>query len=264
MANKAQNDSQQIADGAGRRRKLEPSLSRRRRSRLQPLRVKEPAHPAVPAERQRLDLATVSPARVGNTAPADNRTDNRTAVATLTAEPSQAELITSMQTELRRVGCFSGALDGEWNAASRHSLSLFTRYAGTTFDVKIAAINVLDSIKPKQSRVCPLECARGYKADGDRCTQIVCGDGSFINDDNQCEKRRYKSSKIVTSDRDVPRERERQVPAHTQANAGSGRTGGSGQVYCDSSICRPVARGCHLEYRGGGGPGNSANAEVCN
>jgi hypothetical protein len=35
-------------------------------------------------------------------------------------------------------------------------------------------------------------------------------------------------------------------------------------VFCNSGGCRPVSRGCHLEYRGGGGPGNDANAEVCN
>jgi hypothetical protein len=35
-------------------------------------------------------------------------------------------------------------------------------------------------------------------------------------------------------------------------------------VYCDAYLCRPVQRGCHLEYRGGGGAGNNANAEVCN
>jgi hypothetical protein len=37
--------------------------------------------------------------------------------------------------------------------------------------------------------------------------------------------------------------------------------GGSGQIYCDYSSCRPVARGCHLEYDSGG---NIANPEVCN
>ncbi|MGY3693922.1 hypothetical protein ACVIGA_004002 [Bradyrhizobium sp. USDA 3240] len=41
--------------------------------------------------------------------------------------------------------------------------------------------------------------------------------------------------------------------------------GGSGQIMCDAYLCRPVRRGCHLEYRGGGGPGGpGGNVEVCN
>jgi hypothetical protein len=41
--------------------------------------------------------------------------------------------------------------------------------------------------------------------------------------------------------------------------------GGGGGMTCDvMNNCRPVAKGCHIEYRGGGGPGNVVNAEVCN
>jgi len=31
-------------------------------------------------------------------------------------------------------------------------------------------------------------CEHGYKADADRCTKITCATGSFLNDDNECEK----------------------------------------------------------------------------
>ena len=98
-----------------------------------------------------------------------------------------------MQTELRRVGCLTGAADGEWNAASQRSLTLFNRHAGTKLDVKPASLDTLDAIKQKPSRVCPLVCEHGFKADGDRCSKIVCAEGSFLNDDNECEKRRGKT-----------------------------------------------------------------------
>jgi hypothetical protein len=53
-----------------------------------------------------------------------------------------------------------------------------------------------------------------------------------------------------------------------QASAGGygaavGHATASPQIICNASSCRPVQRGCHLEYRGGGGPGNEANVEVC-
>ena len=82
-----------------------------------------------------------------------------------------------MQTELRRVGCLSGAADGNWNAASQRSLTQFNRYAGTKLDTKLASTDALDAIKQKTSRVCPLVCEHGFKADGDRCVKITCAGG---------------------------------------------------------------------------------------
>ncbi|RRB89731.1 caspase family protein, partial [Escherichia coli] len=104
----------------------------------------------------------------------------------------EADVVKSVQTELRRVGCLTGAVDGDWNAASQRSLTLFNRYAGTRLDVKAASVDTLDAVRLKQSRVCPLVCEHGYRADGDRCTTIVCAEGSFLNDDNECEKRRER------------------------------------------------------------------------
>ena len=58
-----------------------------------------------------------------------------------------------------------------WNAASQRSLTLFNRYAGTKLDAKTASLDTLDAIKLKSSRVCPLVCEHGYKADGERCNE---------------------------------------------------------------------------------------------
>jgi hypothetical protein len=91
---------------------------------------------------------------------------------------------------LRRVGCLTASADGEWNAASQRSMALFNRHAGTKFDVKLASLDALDAIKLKSSRVCPLVCEHGFKPAGDRCSKITCAEGSFLNDDNECEKRR--------------------------------------------------------------------------
>jgi hypothetical protein len=122
---------------------------------------------------------------------------NETSVAALTAGPPPAEpadITKSVQIELRRVGCFIGTADGEWNAASQRSLALFNRRAGTRLDLKRASVDTLDAIKLRQSRVCPLSCEHGFEADGDRCSKIVCKEGSFLNDDNECEKRHGKTT----------------------------------------------------------------------
>ena len=65
--------------------------------------------------------------------------------------------------------------------------------------------DTLDAIKQKTSRVCPLVCEHGYKVDGDQCAKIVCAEGAFLNDDNECEKRREKKQ-VATRDRPEARQ----------------------------------------------------------
>jgi uncharacterized caspase-like protein len=221
------------------------------------------------ADKAAADQAAAAPAA----APADK--DKAVDVAALSTGSPQDDITKSVQTELRRVGCLTGAADGEWNTASQRSLTLFNRYAGARFDTKVANVETLDAIKLKSSRVCPLVCERGYKADGDGCTRIVCAEGSFLNDDNQCEKRREKKPVAKRDSGDRPARRERaerptrdrpdvRIPRPLASSGG----GGGGQVVCDRGGCRPVARGCHLEFRttAQGGPyeGGGGNVQVCN
>ena len=201
--------------------------------------------------------------------------------------PSPAEIAKSVQTELRRVGCLTGAADGEWSAASQRSLTLFNRYAGTKLDIKLASLDTLDAINLKPTRVCPLICEHGFKPDGDHCSKIVCAEGSFLNDDNECEKRRTRTPTAKRDETPQPTGR-----ANARPMTGSGRTPtarrdedvrpdrlvrerprpearpqASGQIVCDVGGCLPVARGCHIEYKttAQGGPyeGGGGNVQVC-
>src|SRR5262249_27114881 len=113
-------------------------------------------------------------------------------LASLSSAAQQADVTKSVQSELRRVGCLSGDADGNWNTTSQRSLTLFNRYAKTQLDTKLASTDALDTIKTKTSRVCPLVCDHGFKAQGETCVKIVCAEGSFLNDDNECEKRGEK------------------------------------------------------------------------
>jgi uncharacterized caspase-like protein len=226
----------------------------------------------VAADKAPADQAAAAPV-VTAPAPADKTTN----LAALTTGSPQVDVVKSVQTELRRVGCLTGNVDGDWNAATQRSLTLFNRYAGTRLDARTASLDTLDAVKLKQARVCPLVCEHGYKADGDRCSKIVCAEGSFLNDDNECEKSREKKplAKRDTDDRSSRRDRtlratrERLEPSaavpRPQASARS--DSGRGQVVCDNTGCRPVAHGCHLDYRGGGGVptfAGAGNVQVCN
>ena len=233
---------------------------------------------AAEAERQRVATATPATDKAADLmAAADDAGANNAAagptpkkvqgenLAMVSAAPTQADIAKSVQTELRRVGCLRGAADGEWNAASQRSMELFNRHAGTRFDIKLASTNALDAIKLRPSRVCPLICERGFKADGDRCSRIVCAEGSFLNDDNECEKRR--PSKSPTAKRDDGDRPDRATRDRPKPEASTAKPQASGQIVCSTGGCRPVARGCHLEYKtfSQGGPfeGQGGNIEVC-
>ncbi|WLA67909.1 caspase family protein [Bradyrhizobium diazoefficiens] len=172
------------------------------------------------------------------------------AVAPTTTPPAMSpqEGTKLVQSELRRVGCLTAAADGDWNASSQRSLTLFNKYAGMTFDTKLASFDVLDAIKAKPGRVCPLVCDHGFKADGDACVKIACRAGYRVNGDNECEKVQDKKP-VATRDeakRDQERRQTESAPTKQQA---------SGQIFCDMQGCRPVPKGCQLEYRGGIGNG---------
>jgi Caspase domain len=192
--------------------------------------------------------------------PAIERTKG-SSLASLNAGPPQAELVKSVQTELRRVGCMSADADGEWNAESQRSLALFNKNAGTKFDVKLASLEALDAIKLKPSRFCPLICEHGFKADGDHCSKIVCAKDSVLDEDNDCVKRRAKTPTAKREPNQRPNRAAQGQPRPVTPQA-------SGQIVCNDQLCHPVQRGCHLEFRtsdkGGSRMGGGSNVEICN
>jgi hypothetical protein len=166
---------------------------------------------------------------------------------------------------LRRVGCNTGAVDGNWNAASQRSLDLFNKHTGMKLDVKNASADALDAVKGKTNRVCPLVCDHGFRADGDRCAKITCRAGYEVGDDNTCEKIEVK--KPVAKREELKRERQERAKTEVAPS----KPQASGQNICDGAGCRPVQRGCRLvEKTGlertatGGFGGGSALKEVCN
>jgi len=202
---------------------------------------------AAAAEQKR--AATESAAADKASVPAPAPADKSVNVASLAAGPPQADVTKSVQSELRRVGCLTGSADGNWSNSSQRSLSQFNRYAGTRLDTKVASVDTLDTIKLKSSRVCPLVCEHGFQADGDRCTKIVCAEGSFLNDDNECEKRRAKrpvaarerpESRRVLEARPVPQATKRVYITGSQAPGGAG-IGANGRPLTGQDR----ATGCH-------------------
>jgi uncharacterized caspase-like protein len=131
----------------------------------------------------------------------------------------QADITRLLQAHLKRVGCNSGNVDGKWDDSSRKALELFNKNAQTQFDIKLASLDALDAVRNKPDRVCPLICARGQRTEGDRCVQIGCGSGYFLNSSGSCEKRHEPAPKARTATKN---------PAPQPRSGSSGSSGGCG------------------------------------
>jgi len=232
----------------------------------------------------RSSIQSAAPATAGSPPPVAQPPAQQTASLTPPPAPpvnpalSAVEIAKSVQTELHRVGCYGGSADGDWDKASRASLEKFNRYAGTSLNVKLASLGTLDAIKGKTARVCPPICRHGYRANGDACVKITCGEGKILNGDNECVVRKERPAPFASRDRDEPRPRragrgrfddEMEPPVDAPRLPGRGDVIPSSPRYvCGDNSCRPVRRGCHIEYRttaqGGSVMGGGSNVEICN
>jgi len=80
-----------------------------------------------------------------------------------------AALILSAQRELRRLGCFKGEEDGRLSEATTSAIERYLAQKGRpSSDVRVTDGLVAD-LRDEPRRVCPLGCARGEHAEGDRC-----------------------------------------------------------------------------------------------
>lgn len=183
-------------------------------------------------------LATLAPA------------EQRLEATRMPSVPSAEEIARLLQTELRRVGCNTGAVDGKWNAAAQKSLELFNKGAGTTLDTKVASLDTLDFVRSKSARICPLICEHGYKADGDICTRITCEPGFEIGDDNNCVR---VNPKKPSAKRDT---RPGELQPANRPPVGSGDQDILHR--CGATSCSMALRGCIRKVGIMGG-----NPEIC-
>ena len=87
---------------------------------------------------------------------------------TTTSPTDPHELARALQFELKRVGCFYGAVNGEFDDATRSAWHDFTRRTAIAMSDDLSS----DSIKAVRGidrRVCPLACGTGEHGEGERC-----------------------------------------------------------------------------------------------
>ena len=98
-------------------------------------------------------------------------------------------LVAEIKKELQRVGCYGGSLDGKWTTAeTTSSVQKFVKYANLPSLPPEPALELLEALRGKSERVCPVICSARQVLVGERCVPKSCPRGSILNADGDCER----------------------------------------------------------------------------
>lgn len=93
---------------------------------------------------------------------------------------ARAKLVRNLQTELKRVGCYVGEVDGDWGAASKRAITEFLHKVNATLPTDTPDYILLTLIQGHVDRACGVECpsGQGLAADGRCVANVVAGHGT--------------------------------------------------------------------------------------
>jgi uncharacterized caspase-like protein len=102
---------------------------------------------------------------------------------------SGSALIREIKKELQRVGCYLGLTDDRWPTPdAKEAAQKFARFARVGVRTADPSIELLEAVRAKSGRVCPLECgARQVEMDG-RCVIKTCADGLVLDLNGHCKR----------------------------------------------------------------------------
>jgi uncharacterized caspase-like protein len=89
------------------------------------------------------------------------------------AETPRPDLARDIMLELQRLGCVTGKVDGNWGPSARAAVNRFNRYARTALDPEIPTSATQTALRARDTRICPLECGRGFRVEDDTCVAIA-------------------------------------------------------------------------------------------
>lgn len=76
-------------------------------------------------------------------------------------QPSQSDLAVALHRELKRVGCYTGAVEAEWSAPSRAAMTAFNARVNATLPVARPDFILLTLVRGHAERACGAPCASG-------------------------------------------------------------------------------------------------------
>jgi len=163
-------------------------------------------------------------------------------------QPNSPELVRSAQTELVRLGCFSGKVDGAFNAPTSAALGRYMSIGGQPSANISVTTELVAELAKHTTRVCPIECKSGETLKGETCVADekpkAPATASRKNEDEENARSRRKQTSRQP-EREEPR-RARPAPAPEPQRARQ----------------QAVARPSIVSGGGGGGGGGRAQAII--
>jgi hypothetical protein len=92
----------------------------------------------------------------------------------------------SIAGELRRLGCFNGADDTAWESGPQASLKRFLRITRLKLSADEPTPQILDMLRLKSGRVCPVKCRSGEVDVDDTCIPRKCPEGTSLSRSGTC------------------------------------------------------------------------------
>jgi hypothetical protein len=94
---------------------------------------------------------------------------NAEAAKRAASQPNSPELVRSAQSELVRLGCLTGKVDGSLNAPTKGALGRYLSIEGQPSGNVSVTEALVAELNKHATRVCPLECKTGETLQGDTC-----------------------------------------------------------------------------------------------
>jgi hypothetical protein len=81
----------------------------------------------------------------------------------------RASLTRTLQSELRRVGCYDGYINGDWTTSTRNAMKAFTDYVNARLPVDKPDIVLLSLIQGYEGKACRGSCPTGQDLRDGHC-----------------------------------------------------------------------------------------------
>lgn len=99
------------------------------------------------------------------------------------------------QSEMRRLGCYSGPIDGNWDERSSESLRLFARRKGLVIASTDPTTDILERMLIEKAGICPAPaCISTEVLRNGQCMVKACHNGLFLHSDGKCRSQPEKTA----------------------------------------------------------------------
>jgi hypothetical protein len=124
--------------------------------------------------------------------------------------PNSPELVRSAQTQLARLGCLTGKIDGTLNAPTQSALGRYMSIKGQPSEKASVTEGLVAELTKHTNRVCPIECKGGETLKGETCVAAEKPAAPATasrrkNDDDEDDARARRKQSSRQPEREPPR-----------------------------------------------------------